>query len=220
MRRVLASVEGQTEEIFIRDVLVPHLWDHGVALQQVILKTKRPAGLPPGRGGVSKWSLIERELKILLADSDAALITTMYDLYGLPADTPGWTRSANENPHQRADNVEMGMRRTFADRRFQPYLQVHEFEALLFAAPDHVEQRAGKSTLSKAISEVSERAGGPELVNDNPQTAPSKRLVSLWPEFTKTLDGPAIVKEAGLTTIRAKCPHFDRWVAALEAVAS
>lgn len=219
MYRVLVSVEGQTEEIFVRDILAPHLVDYGVAIEQVILKTKRPAGAAPHRGGMSTWAKVERELRILLSDSNAAMITTMYDLYGLPSDAPGRAGSRGiADPHRRAAVLEAEIQRSLADDRLCVYLQVHEFEAMLFAAPDEIAARAGKPALADSIAEVTEQAGGPELVDDSPQTAPSKRLVAMWSDFIKTLDGPAIVKAAGLAVIRSQCPHLDGWIAGLERV--
>lgn len=217
MRRVLVSVEGQTEEIFVRDTLAPHLLDHGVAIQHVILKTKRLAGGSAHRGGVSKWSKIEQEIRLLLRDSDAAAITTMYDLYGLPADTPGAGHARGDvDPHHRAAHIETEIQNRFDDSRLDAYLQIHEFEAMLFGVPDHVAARAGQPKLARLMTDAANVAGGPELVDDGPQTTPSKRLVTIWPEFTKTLDGPAIVKAAGLATIRASCPHLDNWIGRLE----
>lgn len=116
MQRVLVSVEGQTEEIFVRDILAPHLIGFGIALQQVILKTKRPAGAAPGRGGMSRWSKVSNELRLLLRDSGASTVTTMYDLYGLPTDTPGWEHALGiTDPHERAGYVEEQIKGSVGD---------------------------------------------------------------------------------------------------------
>lgn len=87
---------------------------------------------------------------------------------------------------------------------------------MLFAAPHQVAARAALPGLSDSIAEATRLAGGPELVDDGPETAPSKRLASMLPGFTKTLDGPAIVKAAGLSSIRSECPHLDAWIHRLE----
>lgn len=217
MRRVLISVEGQIEEIFVRDVLAPHLAGAGVALQQVILKTKRPAGAPAERGGLSTWPKVERELRLLLGDTNAVAVTTMYDLYGLPIDTPGWPAAhGSGDPRQRAVQIESAIEEAVGDRRLRAYIQVHEFEALVFAAPSQVAIRAGSESLGAEVAAIARSLGGPELVDDGPQTAPSKRLAALWPGYTKTLDGPAIVKASGLAAIRSQCPHLDAWISSLE----
>jgi len=56
--------------------------------------------------------------------------------------------------------------------------------------------------------------GNPELINDSPETAPSKRL-AVTP-YRKTTHGPNIVKEIGLENIRNKCQGFDNWIGLLE----
>lgn len=49
-----------------------------------------------------------------------------------------------------------------------------------------------------------------------PTTHPSARIKAAWPRFAKTSDGPSLVAAVGLPTIRAACPHFDRWLCAIE----
>jgi hypothetical protein len=56
----------------------------------------------------------------------------------------------------------------------------------------------------------------PEDINDNPLTAPSKRIISIAPGYKKTLDGMFIIDEIGLDKIRAECPHFNKWMILLE----
>ena len=43
MTRLLMRVEGQSEEIFVKQTLAPHLADHGVFVQPLVLWTKRLA---------------------------------------------------------------------------------------------------------------------------------------------------------------------------------
>jgi hypothetical protein len=68
--------------------------------------------------------------------------------------------------------------------------------------------------MSKAVAQC----GEPELVNDSPATAPSKRLLSACPTYQKTLHGPALVERIGLAAIREECPHFDSWLGWLESL--
>ncbi|WP_199769702.1 DUF4276 family protein [Aeromonas sp. ASNIH2] len=49
-------------------------------------------------------------------------------------------------------------------------------------------------------------------MNNSPQTAPSKRILALVPNYKKTLHGPLIAEDIGLDAIRAQCPHFNRWI--------
>lgn len=212
MKRVFVSVEGQTEETFVRDFLAPHLSTSDIFLQPVVLSTKRPAAGEKFKGGATGWSQIEREIRLLLRDSSVAAVTTMFDLYGLPADVPGLVASSGLSPYQRVNVVESSIDSALNETRFRPYLQLHEFEALVFVAPEIAARRSGSPHVLEAMNLAIGVAGSPELVNESPLTAPSKRLRSMWPGYVKTLDGPAVAAEAGLPALPASCPHFGEWV--------
>ncbi|MEI2818518.1 MAG: DUF4276 family protein [Microthrixaceae bacterium] len=100
MTRILISVEGQTEVIFVRDLLKPHLDRLGVFLQPVVLATKRLSGGGKYRGGLTSWKQARAELVRLLTDT-SVLVTTMYDLYALPGDFPGRQMATGRSPRER-----------------------------------------------------------------------------------------------------------------------
>ncbi|MGH9318961.1 MAG: DUF4276 family protein [Vicinamibacteria bacterium] len=58
----------------------------------------------------------------------------------------------------------------------------------------------------------------PEAIDDNPSTAPSKRIELLAPHFQKTLHGAIAAQRIGVDRMRAACPHFARWLAKLHAL--
>ena len=80
MTRLLMLVEGQSEEIFVKQTLAPHLAGHGVFVQPIVLWTKRLGAGGGYRGGVSNWNQIKRSLLPLTFDTDA-WITTLLDLW-------------------------------------------------------------------------------------------------------------------------------------------
>jgi Domain of unknown function (DUF4276) len=221
VKRIYICVEGQTEEVFVRQTLAPELLAHNVFATAIIIATKRPASGGKFRGGVTAGTQIHHELQRLLNDRQVAAVTTMFDLYGLPVNTPGLAESAHLTGTQRATAVEAAITQQIADARFRANLQVHEFEALVFAAPTQAQARAGQAVprLGSLLVEAVAEAGSAELVNDDPETAPSKRLSKLWPGYVKTLDGPAIVASAGLDRLRVECPHFGQWLSWLESFA-
>ena len=59
----------------------------------------------------------------------------------------------------------------------------------------------------------------PEDINDSPETAPSKRILSIFPEgtYSKPEHGPLIAEAIGIDAMRQKCAQFDAWVAHLQA---
>ncbi|MDV7397185.1 DUF4276 family protein, partial [Arthrospira platensis SPKY1] len=60
----------------------------------------------------------------------------------------------------------------------------------------------------------------PEEINDHPQTAPSKRLISLLKGYDKALHGPLVALDIGLDRLRVENPRFDAWIKRLEALAT
>lgn len=221
MKRALALVEGQTEEIVVRDLIGPRLLDLGLALSTTILTTKRTKAGPNFRGGVVSGEKFRNDLRRLLGDSDATCITTVVDFYGLPSDFPGLdSLPPGATPEQKVEHLEDALRDEFPDRRFQPHVSLHEIEALLFsdlaavaaAFPGHP---GLKTRLRRELG-----SQPPEEIDDGPETHPSARLKSLIPTYRKTLHGPLILKRIGLPRIRERCPHFDAWVGRLEAVAA
>ncbi len=70
----------------------------------------------------------------------------------------------------------------------------------------------GVPKLAAVLTAQVTAAGGPELVNDSPQTAPSKRILDAYPAYRKTQDGPLAISGLGLDALRAACPHLDAWL--------
>lgn len=210
-------MEGQTE-LVLGTHLQEHLGSRRVWLQPVIVKTRRAGSEPAHRGGVSKWSLLRREILALLRDTSAACVTTMYDFYRLPSDVPGMhDRERLPAGHRRVEYVEQAMTADINDERFLPYLALHETEALVLAAPAVVlDQVAPPGVANRLRGECAGRE--PELVNET--APPSHVLKESWPGYVKEVDGPLVVESAGLDEVRERCPHFDAWLTRLEALGS
>lgn len=66
--------------------------------------------------------------------------------------------------------------------------------------------------LGAALRAEATAVGSPELVNDGPATAPSKRLLAHHPAYNKLLDGPLALADLGLPALRERCPHLDAWL--------
>ena len=61
-----------------------------------------------------------------------------------------------------------------AKSRFIPYIEMHEFEALLFSDADILAEKIGINV--SQIREILEEYNSPEEINDDPAKAPAKRL--------------------------------------------
>jgi hypothetical protein len=110
-----------------------------------------------------------------------------------------------------------------ANVRFIPYIQLHEFEAYLFSQPSWFEyfydhERQGIA----ALQAVADSFSSPEMIDDGPHTAHSKRITVALPDYAdaKAVVGPQVAELIGLNVIRAKCPHFNEWLSVLEQLGS
>jgi hypothetical protein len=214
--RIHFLVEGQTEETVVGDLFEPHFRDRGWDVTYSILKTKRVAGQAAYKGGVRNWSQIERDLRLLFP-SRFDLVTTIIDYYGCPSDTPGMSdRPAGSDARARVAHVEEATRRAIGHPSFLPNLVLHETEAWVLAASDELGAALDDPAGAAAVKKMVEDCGGPELVNDRPESAPSKRLLTNWPTYKKTLDGPLALSELGLARLRIHCPHLDAWPRRIE----
>ncbi|MCP4148866.1 MAG: DUF4276 family protein, partial [bacterium] len=116
---------------------------------------------------------------------------------------------------QKVESVEKLFAHDIGSKRFLPYLQLHEFEALIFVEPGQLDKISHMS-LSGQLEKVKASFKSPEEINDNPETAPSRRILKVYPKYRKTTQGPVIVRRIGLDKIRVECKHFDWWISTLE----
>jgi hypothetical protein len=133
--RLHLVVEGQTEETFVRDVLAMHLGHFGISADVRLVEFGRSHGRI-SRGGVSRYTPIRRDLQHWMREDKSTDVrfSTMLDFYALPQDFPGRdTWSKQTDPLQRVRLVEEAFSGDIGDHRFIPHIQLHEFEALLFA---------------------------------------------------------------------------------------
>jgi len=80
MIRVAISVEGQTEDEFCKQVLVPYFRNHNIELISIIITTKRRKCGTKHKGGCINLDRVQSELTKILPNFD--YVTTFYDLYG------------------------------------------------------------------------------------------------------------------------------------------
>ena len=142
----------------------------------------------------------------------------MFGLYALPGDFPGKrdpAYSALTNGQRKAEFLEAELERDIGHRNFIPNLLVHEYEALLFTEISAFEEWTDDDRVLQPLRAV-RRTTSPEDINDSPQTAPSKRILTAMPGYQKTVHGPLIACEIGLDRIREACPHFDNWLKRIE----
>jgi hypothetical protein len=104
------------------------------------------------------------------------------------------------------------------DVRFLPYLQLHEFEGLLFSDPAVFASSIGKAHLAQVFRRTRDDFLTPEDINDGPDSAPSKRVLGAHPSYQKVVDGTLASRAVGIERMRQECPHFRQWVEQLGAL--
>ena len=221
--RVNFIVEGQTEETFVNQTLLPHLADLSVYVSARRIMTSQKEGFKY-RGGLNSYAQAKRDIELWMKEdrNSDVRFTTMFDLYALPDDFPGFEEAAQaDQPYQRVQTLEFALATDIADPRFIPYIQLHEFEALLLSNPRMLsKQFYGFDRGIQKLAQVASEFRSPELIDDGSDTAPSKRIISEIPEYqyNKASAGPIVARHIGLTVLRSKCVHFGGWLGELESL--
>jgi hypothetical protein len=218
--RLHVTTEGQTEQAFVKSVLSPHLADSNVfADARSVLTSKDKKAHKEYRGGLIHYQKARADIVTWLKEDQHSecRFTTMFDLYALPDDFPGYTEAAKLNdPYARVLAIESAFSQDIDDRRFIPYIQLHEFEALILADPQQLdwEYLEHDEPIHKLVAMVGEQ--NPELINDGNETAPSKRILKEIPEYDKVTSGVSVAQKIGIAMLRLKCRHFSDWLSKLE----
>jgi hypothetical protein len=216
MNRILISVEGQTEETFVKEVLRNHLSNFNVYPDPIVLNTKVTKQGNKFKGGLLSYSQARNDIRRLLLDTNAVAISTMYDYYHLPNDFPGYSTLPNGNCFLRIQHLETELRNSISNYRFKPYFQIHEFEALLFVDTKVTASMFPERCAERELNRIKSSFNSPEEINDGPTTAPSKRILNIFPNYNKELFGSLITLTIGLDSIRNQCQHFNEWLTWLE----
>ncbi len=220
--RLHVVVEGQTEETFVKTVLAPDLGAHGVFIDAHRITTGRHHGAN-FRGGLVRYDHLVRDLLIWMkqdANPDS-WFTTMVDFYRLPRDFPDPGPRLNVPSLERVLSLEAAFADDIAQRlagrlvanRFIPYIQLHEFEALLFSDPTAFREAfPEQETVIHRLTAIRTQFSNPEEIDDGATTAPSKRIMKIVPGYEKPVAGPLIAQRIGLALMAQSCPHFGAWI--------
>ena len=217
-------VEGPTEKTFVRDTLRSHMAHFYIWASARCVETSRKREVRYS-GGIVNYAKPRNDInRWLMEDQNPdARFTTMFDLYSLPNDFPGYADAVRTSgPYERVRILEDALGQDISDSRFIPYFQLHEFEALLLADPQKLEsQFEGYGPEIRRLVEMTSGYASPELINSGATTAPSKRIIASLPEYKgrKPSAAPIVAGRIGLPTLRSRCSHFGEWVGRLEALA-
>jgi hypothetical protein len=209
MKRVEIIVEGVSEQIFVNEVLVPYIQEQ-VGYEHLV----EPLLIHSGQGGFVNYEHLRNDVQNLLCSRDPdLLVTTFVDFFRIPqSHMPGRETWKDEKNHYRqAQLMEEAMAQDISDRRFTPYIQMHEFEALIFSSIKGFEKYWSQKEVQK-IQLIKDEFSNPEDINTSPTGAPSKRILAIKPDYEKPIDGNAIAIEIGIQVMLNECPKFKQWV--------
>lgn len=211
MKRVIIVCEGETEREFCKNVLAPHLIHHNIFIQAPLIKRSM--------GGIVRWSILKKQIETHLLEPNV-IVSTLIDYYGLyqKHNFPKWEdgeKIAEKN--SRMDFLENAMKDDIADNikhRYIPYLQLHEFEGLLFNDIQLFYDQVPKAELVgiAELKKTFDDYDNPEMINNNRETSPSHRLKRIIKGYNKPLYGHYFAEAIGIDQIRAKSPRFNEWI--------
>lgn len=214
--------EGQTEEKFVKDVLKPYLKGHGIVVKSRLLVTSRKKDTS---GGLFSYQQVKRDLEIWmrevsLRNSETHYFTTMLDLYALSNDFPGAIQSKSvADAYIRVENIETAFGSDINSPNFIPYIQLHEFESLLFCDIEKlaIEYPKCQKEIEKLKETLHSYNDNPELIDNSPHTAPSKRIIAAIEgkrkyKYNKPRSGAVVTGAIGLSLLMQRCKHFREWI--------
>lgn len=211
--RLYVIAEGQTEQRFVKEILANHLGDYQISATASAVVTSRGY-----KGGLLSYQKAKNDILRWVKEHQNADVrfTTMFDLYRLPADFPGYQQAKQRDPYARVATLERALAEDINDLRFIPYIQIHEFEALIFVDPAKLAiEYLGYENKIEILQKISDEKS-PEMINDGADTAPSKRIIQVIPEYSKAVGGINVVASIGIDRIRQHCHHFNEWLKKLE----
>jgi hypothetical protein len=215
MNRVRVLVEGDTEVSFVNYILCPEFTAKGILLTSELFRKKH-------KGSFGYQNCQKRILSSIKQDS-SVYITTFIDYYQLPSDWPGRIESksykdykdkAKKMEQALLDDIIEQMGNSWNPAQFFPYVQMHEFEALLFS--DISVLADSNPSMYDSIMSTLKLFSCPEEINDNYDNCPSRRIKQYIENYDKRVDGIIKAQKIGLKKMRDKCPHFNEWVTKLE----
>jgi hypothetical protein len=220
------TVEGKTEQEFAVQLLQDHLARYNLFMEKPRKASHAKKKGQVHRGGIGRGKgsceVFKNDVvRWLRQDRDANVyFTTMIDLYALPRSFPGYDEASEiADPYQRVAELEDALSKDIADSRFIPYIQLHEFEALLLSDPGAFSARYQEHPGEiENLRQLCTQYESPELIDDGEQTAPSKRIGQEIPRYLreKSTAAPVIAKQIGIRMMRQRCPHFHQWLHKLE----
>ena len=199
MKYLFVCCEGTTEESFVENLLVPYFNKMGVYVTT------------SGMKGISNFDNLKKHIIGYCLSYPNALVTTMIDYYGLQKIMPSFI-PARGNIYERVQLAEKKVMQNFRSLNNLYFnIILHEFEGLLFSDVMAFDDIANTNQLQELLN-IRSRVATPEHINDQYETAPSRRIKNNIPVYLKIRNGIEIARRIGLEKITEECIHFRQWI--------
>ncbi len=193
MSTVTMIVEGRSELEFCNTILKPYFHPKEIFLKPINLM-----------GGVNVQKIIGSAKNSHQSD----IITTLVDYSGFEGFKSQTIEQIQNHLLQEIPNP--------LKSKFIPYLQLYEFEALLFSNITILCEKIGQADKIPELETIMKQFHhNPETINGGQNTFPSKRLKQVFGNYDKT-QGKPILQAIGLPTLRRQCKRFDDWIMKIE----
>ena len=222
MIKVLILVEGTTEEQFVKKVLSTYFIPQDYLLIPILIPTKTVLAGPNFKGGYITYPRIIKEIRKLLNDKSATAVSMILDYYKFPGKSKilESIQKSETTCYGKVMIIEENLIEEINNPKFFPYLQLHEFEAMLFSDIDCMEYEypGREKDIKKLSHSIDKKFNSPEEIDEN--EPPKRRIISVFPDYkkAKVRVGPIIANKIGLNKIREKCPHFNEWLLKIESL--
>lgn len=197
-----------TEKEFVQSIIAPYLQSFEIfSVIPILIRTSKT-----GKGGFVNYEHLKRDaLRLLKSSHNDIIVSMLVDFFRCP-ELPFKERWGNITNHQiQVNKMEMYIAEDINNCRFIPYIQLHEFEALLFTSNAGFQEYFTASQQAKT-NQIIQSYPNPEDINSSPEGAPSKRILAIEEKYDKVLEGNLIALCVGIEKMLEKCPRFKRWI--------
>ena len=217
MTTVYIICEGRTETALVKNLIAPELGKKGIFISPI------PLG-GSGKSGNVTFPRLLRDVRNQLYSFRSCYCSTLVDYYGIDDNFPGKQQATkrlvlSEKHHTVCSALSGALAQTLDEgpmRRFIPYVQMHEFEGLLFSEPSQLATALRRQELAHQFWDIRNDFETPEHIDDSSVSAPSKRIQQIFPRYRKVQMGERAARAITLEKIRQQCPLFNAWLAKLE----
>ncbi len=213
MIRLIIVCEGESEETFVRDILTEIF-----ALNSIYVSAQMIPSSPMQKGGALTYERVKRHIERLLMGDNDIYVTTFFDLYAIDKNFPKIEEGLKiQNLYEKVAFIEKAFLEDLSNdlqRRFIPYIQAYEFEALIFSDIEKlIEVEEWDNSAKNRLITIRDEFQTPEHINNSKHTAPSIRIKNILksPKYRKVIHSSLALEMIGIDKILEECKHFSKW---------